>query len=79
MMASSVEIGRMNAEFAHRFLEEEEIPCIASSLGGACGRKIRFWPVGGRARQFLLRDFDASAAEAETAPVRKPATDIELF
>ena len=81
MMESSVEIGRMNADFARRFLEEEEIPCIASSLGGACGRKIRFWPVGGRARQFLLREADvpSEAPPPPTPSKENNANDVELF
>lgn len=80
MMQTSAQIGLMNAEFARRFLEDEGIPCVAESLGGDVGRKIRFWPVGGRASQFMLDRLETEIATA--TPKLPPAPDagsIELF
>ena len=82
MMESSAQIGRMNAAFALEFLEAEGIPCIAQSLGGDSGRKIRFWPVGGRARQFLLERQEVETVIRPTPPPARTAPagdDIELF
>ena len=82
MMETSARIGQMNATFARNFLADEGIPCVAESLGGDVGRKIRFWPVGGRARQFMLDKLDAEVIDAPPAP-RPPAPpdsgDVELF
>ena len=82
MMETSARIGETNATFARNFLADEGIPCVAESLGGDVGRKIRFWPVTGRVRQFMLDKLEAEIADAR--PAQKPPTptgsgDVELF
>lgn len=47
-------IGRANGAFATRFLRTEGIACVGNSLGGTRARRIRFWPVTGRAQQLFL-------------------------
>jgi chemotaxis protein CheD len=72
------DVGAKNCAFARSFLEREGLPCISESLGGDRARRIRFWPVGGRAQQLILQ-----AAIEESAPVskREPADsgDVDLF
>lgn len=54
IMAGLPDIGRSNAEAALAFLTREAIACVSMSVGGSDGRRIRFWPTTGRARQLLL-------------------------
>lgn len=61
------DIGTRNAEFATDFLNSEGIPCVGASLGGDRGRKIRFWPVIGKAQQFMICDDFLLNHELETA------------
>ncbi len=80
MMESSVDIGGANAAFAKQFLADEGISCIGESLGGDRGRRIRFWPVGGRARQHLLTRHEAPAAPQPRRSAPMPSSGgIELF
>ncbi|GBR09223.1 chemotaxis protein [Acetobacter oeni LMG 21952] len=60
-------IGTQNSEFATEFLSAEGITCTSSSTGGVLGRRVRFWPVGGRAQQALIRDETMPATEIKAA------------
>lgn len=53
-MEGLTDVGAKNASFAERFLANEGITLVGKSLRGDQGRRIQFWPVSGRARQFLL-------------------------
>ena len=55
-------VGKENARFAKHFLEHEGIPCVASSLGGRRGRRLRYVPTTGMARLFWI----------ESAPPQRP-------
>ena len=80
MIAGLSDIGRGNGEFARRFLRDEGIPCLAESLGGTMARRVRFWPLSGRARQMLLGDARAVAPPPAAAHARRAAgNDVELF
>ena len=48
-------IGEANGRFAHEFLANEGIPCIAESLGGTHARRIRFTPTSGYAQQLIVQ------------------------
>lgn len=50
------DIGNRNSEFIREYLSSEGIICVAFSLGGSKGRRIRFWPVSGRAQHAWMRD-----------------------
>ena len=41
-------VGKQNREFALLFLKNEEIPVVASDLGGKLGRKVLYFPQTGR-------------------------------
>ena len=77
------DIGSKNVEFARSFLSTEKIPCVSESVGGTQARRVKFWPVSGRARQLLI----TSPAEVqEVEKVEQPAVpevpdtgDVELF
>lgn len=76
------DIGAMNSKFAESFLREEGIELVGGSVGGVYGRRIQFWPVGGRARQaFMTSDTESILREETTrAPVlQKAAGQVELF
>jgi chemotaxis protein CheD len=75
------DIGGMNAAFAEEYLAKEGISYAGGSLGGDQARRIQYWPVSGRARQFLLPP--QSAPVDLERPVAKPAPapsgGLELF
>ena len=78
------DIGAKNAEFALKFLKLEGITCAGQSMGGPQARRIRFWPLTGRAGQILLDSSHADAVKAERfkpTPVAPAAAagSIELF
>jgi chemotaxis protein CheD len=78
------DIGAKNGQFAHRFLQLENIPCVGQSLGGDRARRIRFWPQTGRAAQMLLEATSPEALAAERVRAAAPAPasaagSIELF
>jgi chemotaxis protein CheD len=80
MMERLSDIGKLNASFAERFLKHEGIRLVGGSLGGEQGRRIQFWPVSGRARQFML-PLDRTFVNTAPAKVLPPASagEIELF
>lgn len=82
LLSGLTDIGRQNASFAERFLQDEGIRYLGGSLGGEQARRIQYWPVSGRARQQLLAGEGAVFA-AEKKPVAAPAPasdgDLEMF
>ncbi len=80
MMQGMFDIGADNAAFAREFLGREGIPIDGESLGGDRGRRIRFWPTSGRARQLLLGKAEAIPAEPpKSAPQPVEGSGVELF
>ncbi|NTF10696.1 chemoreceptor glutamine deamidase CheD [Agrobacterium rubi] len=75
-------VGEQNAHFATQFLKDERIP-IGASTGGDHGRKLEFWPVSGRARQYPLNGIETQktvALEQRPAPfARAVESNIEFF
>jgi chemotaxis protein CheD len=82
-IASFSNVGAQNAEFATRFLKDEGISIVGSSTGGDHGRKLEFWPVSGRARQYALTGAETQRTVAlEQRPVVAPKpvdNAIEFF
>jgi chemotaxis protein CheD len=80
MMERLSDIGKLNASFAERFLQHEGIRMVGGSLGGEQGRRIQFWPVSGRARQFMM-PLDRTFVNAPPVKVPAPASagEVELF
>lgn len=72
MMAS---VGEQNAQFAQTFLADEGIPCVAQSLGGTEGRRLRYNPTTGIASQRLMTD----VPEIEPVAKSPEADDIMFF
>ncbi|HVY86862.1 MAG TPA: chemotaxis protein CheD [Caulobacterales bacterium] len=82
MMQNLSDIGAKNAAFAADFLRQERIACHSESLGGESARRIRYWPVSGRAKQLLLgqRERDVFAREITNAAAPAPSgADVEFF
>lgn len=48
VMAGVTDIGAKNAAFALGYLDERDIPVVASDLGDCCPRKLVFFPTSGR-------------------------------
>ncbi len=48
VMAGGSDIGKKNAEFALGYLDEQNIPIVASDLGDRYSRKLVFFPATGR-------------------------------
>jgi chemotaxis protein CheD len=80
MMERLSDVGKLNAGFAERFLKHEGIRIIGGSLGGEQGRRIQFWPVSGRARQFMM-PLDRAFVNPVPVKVPTPAStgEVELF
>lgn len=83
LMQGLTDIGRLNAEFAERFLAAEGIQVVAQSLRGNRGRRVQFWPVTGRARQTLVAADQAAVLQVERtnrpAPLSEASGSVELF
>ncbi len=83
LMKGLTDIGRLNADFAERFLAAEGIEIVGGSLRGERGRRIQFWPVSGRARQTLLAVDQPALLRAEpdlrTLRAPPPSGAVELF
>lgn len=66
-----------------QFLRDEGIPVVSSSTGGEHGRKVEYWPVSGRARQYPLTGAETQKTVAlEQRPVAAPKpvdNAIEFF
>lgn len=76
------DVGASNAAFAERFLRDEGIPIVSSSVGGVSARRVEFWPVTGRVRQRLVAVDNAPQEVRRPAPMPAPASssgDLELF
>ncbi|MFC5372352.1 chemotaxis protein CheD [Brevundimonas faecalis] len=72
------DVGASNADFAERFMADEGIPVVSSSLRGAGGRRVQYWPVSGRARQRAVTD---AVTPPPAAPAPRPVDTgaLELF
>lgn len=78
-------IGKKNADFALRYLEEEGLRLAISDLGGVLGRRIHYHPATGKVARLLLEGAGRDRVAAEerrygvklrTMPV---SGDIQLF
>lgn len=82
-IATFSNVGEQNAAFAMQFLRDEGIRVVGSSTGGEFGRKLEFWPISGRARQYPLTGAETQrTVAAEQKPVAAPRpveSSIEFF
>ncbi len=78
-MKGLTDVGALNARFANRFLRHEGIAVVGESLGGACGRRVQFWPVSGRARQHLMSWVDDLTTPASARVRNSGNGDVEFF
>jgi chemotaxis protein CheD len=81
---TSMDVGRMNADFVCGFLREEGIPVVASDLRGTLSRKVRFLTASGRAFVQGLgagsrATFDEEARYAERLRELPRGGSVELF
>jgi chemotaxis protein CheD len=77
---SLTDIGARNVEFAERFIHTEKIELAGGSLRGSKGRRIEFWPVSGRARQYFLRsDETVAVSSMSILPQASLEGVVELF
>ena len=80
MIVGLSDIGRLNAQFAKRFLEYEGIRVLGGDTGGERGRRLQYWPVSGRARQSYIAPVDDAVARPSTGrPASLSVGDAELF
>jgi len=70
------DIGQRNGEFALEFLSNENIPCLAQSIGGSKARRVRFHPTTGSVKMMFVQPTDV-ATTREKPP--EPKVDITLF
>ena len=80
MIIGISDIGRLNAQFAKRFLEYEGIRILSSDTGGERGRRLQYWPVSGRAMQSYIAPVDDASPKPTTRRHAPPSVgDAELF
>ena len=81
MRKGLTDIGAQNSVFAKEFLECEGIPCEAESLGGTSARRLRFWPVSGRAQLKIIGDVSCVKPKIAKPKIIRPveASELELF
>ena len=77
MFDGLADVGVANATFAEKFLADERIPIIASSLRGHGARRVQFWPATGRALQKSVRD--RPVERRVPPPVVADSGELELF
>ncbi|MET0295167.1 MAG: chemotaxis protein CheD [Phenylobacterium sp.] len=76
------DVGAANAAFAERFLKDEGINVLSSSLGGGGARRLKYWPVSGRAQLKVVNDQAELVRIRVARPAPLPAAasgDLELF
>ncbi len=78
MSANLSDIGANNASFVQKFLKDEGIPVISSSVGGTSARRVRFHATTGAAQQTHVADDrrlgeQEKAAAARVVSTPKPA------
>lgn len=74
------DVGASNADFARSFLQAEDIPCRAESLGGTSARRVIFRPCTGHAKQLLVPDNAVVASRQDPQIAQKPASNaVTLF
>lgn len=83
MFGGLSDVGASNAAFAEKFLRDEGIPVVGSSLGGLSARRVQYWPTTGRAQQRTVTD-NAELTRLRDPVVRTPAPapdegSVELF
>lgn len=86
VIESSALIGDKNAHFALEYLQLEEIKLVSQDVGGKWPRKVRYYPVSGKAMLRKLRrddDYRHVRVEEETYrnQIAKPVigNDVDLF
>ncbi|WP_282052697.1 chemotaxis protein CheD [Phaeobacter inhibens] len=80
MSANLSDIGASNADFVQRFLRDESIAVVSSSVGGTSARRVRFHAVSGAAQQTQVKDDrrlgEQERVDARPTPAAKPAADV---
>ena len=83
MSVNLSDIGLSNADFIQRFLRDEGISCVSSSVGGTSARRVRFHPVTGNAQQTRVENDrrlgDQERAAAKPAPAKEDVGAVMLF
>ncbi|MFZ5446459.1 MAG: chemoreceptor glutamine deamidase CheD [Myxococcota bacterium] len=85
VIGGSLDIGKSNIDFVHRYLHDEQLAVAAEDVGGNLARRVRYHPVSGKIR--LLRmpmtkhlEVEDLARKRAQELEKKPATpNIELF
>jgi len=79
MFDSLRDVGVANADFAERFLRDEGIAVVGSSLRGTGGRRVQYWPASGRALQRPVCDTRLPAPASRRPAPAVDAGELELF
>lgn len=79
MLNGLTDVGRLNADFAERFVKRERISLTGGCLRGDRGRRIQFWPTGGRVRQMTMQAGAPLPPLERVRPDPAEAGGLELF
>jgi chemotaxis protein CheD len=80
LFAGLTDIGGRNADFAEQFIRAEGFKYAGGNLRGLQGRRIRYWPITGQAKQIFIESGEVPNVPVQRAPVVEPASgSVELF
>jgi chemotaxis protein CheD len=87
ILGAAARIGKLNIEFAHRYLATDRLKVVAEDLGGAHPRRVAYFPVSGQAfiRRLRTPEQQALAERERTYLAQVHATvtgtdgGVELF
>lgn len=72
MLPNLPDVGAENTNFVQRYLTEEGIECVSSSVGGNKARRIRFHPASGRVKQVFVTSHQYPAIDEENRKAAQP-------
>lgn len=81
IVAGLSDVGRLNADFAARYLAHEGIPLVGVDIGGDRARRLRFWPATGRAHVRYAPPDDRGGAQEIRLAAAAPTSvgEVELL
>jgi chemotaxis protein CheD len=74
------DVGEGNATFAEKFIRDEGLNLVGSSLRGRLARRIEFWPVSGRVRHRFVDETPPMETQTPVPARAQPDSGaLELF
>lgn len=79
ILSAGTDPGSENVDFITKFMENEGLNVVSSSLRGNQGRQIEFIPFTGKVRQKFVQRTPDIEIEKQVAPKQKKFGELDLF